>query len=177
MHGKVSTATWSHFIKVFKRECDVELLVSYVIHLFFSFCRKLEASLARWAALGAKIDLSLFGVFFFVLNVSGISLQKGESVKKMREEVGWFSCFNVQIRVLKRAVTHLSQRWPRLIRYFLFPVSAEWRSHQHLRGELSREDHNPRRADHLHFQGLLHDNWETRGGQISCCWIIEAVKV
>lgn len=47
MHGKVSTATWSHFIKVFKRECDVELLVSYVIHLFFSFCRKLEASLAR----------------------------------------------------------------------------------------------------------------------------------
>lgn len=101
----------------------------------------------------------LFLVFyFFVLNVSGVSLQKGESVKKMREEVGCFSCFIVKIRVIKRAVTHLSQRWPRLIGYFLFPVSAEWRSHQHLGGELSREDHNPRRADHLHFQGLLHDH-------------------
>lgn len=97
---------------------------------------------------------------FFLLNISGISLQKGESVKKMREEVGCFSCFIVQIRVItgKTAVTRLSQRWPQLIWYFLFPVSAEWRSHQHLRGELSREDHNPGRADHLHFQGLLHDH-------------------
>lgn len=50
MHGKVSTATWNHFIKVFKRECNVEMLVSHNILFFFLFlffCRRLEASLAR----------------------------------------------------------------------------------------------------------------------------------
>lgn len=47
---------------------------------------------------------------------------------------------------------------------FCFSVCTEWCSHQHLRGELSGEDHNPCRTDHLHFQSLFHDHWETGGG-------------
>lgn len=31
------------------------------------------------------------------------------------------------------------------------PACAEWCSHQHLGGELSGEDHNPRGTHHLHF--------------------------
>lgn len=147
-----------------------------IMYFFFFFAGGWKHHWQGELLLVLKLILFFLVFYFSLLNISGISLQKGESVKKMREEVGCFSCFIVQI-VIKTAVTHLSQRWRRLIWYFLFPVSAEWRPHQHLGGELPREDHNPRRADHLHFQGLLHDHWETRGGQISCCWIIEAIQV
>lgn len=72
-----------------------------------------------------------------------------------------------------RPVTWL---WSQLMLYFLFPSSAEWRSHQHLRGELSREDHNSCRANHLYIQGLLHDHWEARGGQICSSSFIQVIK-
>lgn len=42
--------------------------------------------------------------------------------------------------------------------FFFLSVCAEWRSHQHLRGELSGEDHNPGGTHHLHFQSLLYDH-------------------
>lgn len=47
MHGKVSTATWNHFIKVFKRGCNVELLVSYIIHLFFFFLQEVGSIIGK----------------------------------------------------------------------------------------------------------------------------------
>lgn len=164
MHGKVSAATWNCYSNVFK-QCLFLLIFLINILLFAGGWKH------HWQGelpLCPNWSLS-FLVFIFVKCFWYFFTERRECQEDERGGRMSFLCLVVQIWVIKMAVTHRSQQRLQLIWYFLFLVSAERRSHQHLRGELSREDHNSCRADHLYFQGLLHDHWEARGGWIFCC--------
>lgn len=88
-------------------------------------------------------------------------LQKGESVKKMREEV----------RGLKRVCSCGCDGFLHVL-VIVFRASlkepvvlcAERRSDQHFWRELPRTHHHSRRPHHRYLQSLLHDHWETRRG-------------
>lgn len=88
--------------------------------MFLLFCRRLEASLARWVFYSASMTLSTScpcGVFCKYC-VFVISSQKGESVKKMREEVGPF-LFLKYVSKQEDTCSHLPWHWLWLMHHMI----------------------------------------------------------
>lgn len=89
-------------------------------------------------------------------------IQKGETVKKMREEV------SIHLGVKTCVMCSITTNWGCNNCGFVFP---EWCSYQYIRGIISRENSYYHGTHRRHLQSFLHDRTEVWGGtgKQTCC--------
>lgn len=98
-------------------------------------------------------------------------LQKGETVKKMREEVKhWLHILSVTHHFW---AMHLSAEWGWYNCVFVF---SERCSHQHIRGIIPREDHNHHGSHRGNLQSFRHDCAEVWGGSPKQIYLVFVEK-